>query len=69
MNQEQQTLFDAVPASGEIEYQALYDSLYSTGKGGSTRHFHAMRRAGLVSVRTERTPDGLKMFVSRPAAS
>lgn len=66
MSAEEQAFFDALPVTGEIAYEDLYSQLHGQGKGGLTRHFHKLSRSGSITVRTERTPGGLKLYVSRP---
>lgn len=60
-------LLEKIPASGEIGYEAFWNSLQSTAEGReAVTHFHQLRRAGDISVRIDRATGDLA--VSRPAA-
>ena len=70
LSAEKQTLFDAVPVTGEIEYGELRKALINADQQRHLAQFHDMRRAGELAIRLE--PDAeagtLKMFVSRPVS-
>lgn len=63
-----QVINEALPASGDVPYDQLYQQLQSTGKVEAARQFHRLRRSGQLAVRTERTPNGLVMYVGRKPA-
>jgi len=62
-----ETLYDAVPASGEIEYTALYDVMVTTGNKDALNHLQSLKHQGRLKVRTDYNPDTSKttVFVSR----
>lgn len=62
-----QTLMDAVPASGEIEYTSLYDNVVATGNKDALNHLFPLKRQGKLNVRVEHNEDTheVKSFVSR----
>jgi hypothetical protein len=62
----EQALFDAVPVTGEITYDALRTALVTTGKQSALSMFHKMRRSEQIIVRLENTPNGLVSYVKRP---
>jgi len=59
-----QTLLDAIPESGEIEYTALYDKVVATGNKDALNHLFPLKYQGKVKVRVEHDPE-VKTFVSR----
>jgi len=59
-----QTLLDAIPASGEIEYTTLYDNLVATGNKDALNHLFPLKYQGVLKVRVEHEPE-VKTFVSR----
>lgn len=67
MNEQQKAILEALPASGEMSYEALRTKLITAGQQSALQQFHTMRRKGLVTVRLEQTDSGLVSFVSRPA--
>lgn len=66
MNEAQQKLYDFVPATGEVPYQELYDAVQATADRKVIKEFHAMRRAGLLTVRLDNSVKPTALFVSRP---
>jgi hypothetical protein len=62
-------LVDAVPATGEILYDDLYNNLLVAGERKAIAEFHAMRRSGQLATRIERTDNGAQLYVSRAAAT
>lgn len=66
MPPEKQALIDAIPATGRILYEALYQQLQSTGQQASLAHFHAMRRTKEITAEID--PADKKLYVSRATA-
>lgn len=58
----------ALPATGDVLYDQLYEQLRAAGNVEAARHFHRLRRAEKLAVRTERSPEGLKLYVGRKPA-
>lgn len=63
-----QVINDALPASGDVPYDQLYEQIRVAGNVEAMRQFHRLRRAGKLAIRTERTSEGLKMYVGRQSA-
>jgi hypothetical protein len=61
-----QVVLNALPASGEVEYEEFYNSLQAAGERVAVRNFHNLRKAGDVVARVDPTTG--KLYVSRPSA-
>jgi hypothetical protein len=60
-------LLEQLPVSGEVGYEAFWNSLQTSAEGREAiTHFHQLRRAGDISVRIDREAGDL--VISRPAA-
>lgn len=62
-----ETLYDAVPVSGEIAYDDLATKVIATGNKDALNHLFPLKRQGRLKVRTESNPETgkPKTFVSR----
>jgi hypothetical protein len=70
LSAEKQKLFDALPVTGEVDYNSLRGQLITAGEKKALGTFHEMRRKGELSVRLEKNAETgeLAMFVSRPVS-
>lgn len=68
MDQAKQDVLNAIPETGEIEYNDLRIALITANKLGAVKQINHMRRAGEVAHRLEVQPDkkSVKLFISRP---
>lgn len=67
-NQALEAFNAALPATGEVTYESVYQQLQASGQGEAIRQFHKLRRLGKLAVRTERSDSGLVMYVGRQSA-
>jgi len=63
MNEQQQALVNAIPATGRIAYEELERNLRSQGKSLVLQEFHPMRRKKLINAVVD--PADNKLYVSR----
>lgn len=62
----EQVILDAIPATGDIPYDALRDKLMKSGNERALKQFfHDMRKRGVIEVVRKETPDGVVTVVSR----
>lgn len=57
--------YNAVPASGEIEYPVLLEQMTAAGNREAAQHLRGLKRAGRIHMEVRVTEDGTKHFVSR----
>lgn len=62
-----ETLYNAVPASGEITYDELATSVIASGNKDALNHLFPLKYQGRLKVRTEFNPETRKSttYVSR----
>lgn len=65
-DQAQQIILEKIPATGEVEFEALAIPLRASKEGNAAlEHFHTLRRAGVISARVDASTG--ELFLSRPA--
>lgn len=64
IDEAKEVVLNSLPASGEVEYETLYNSLNASGERVALRNLHTMRRKGELSARVDHETG--KMYVSRP---
>jgi len=67
VSEQVETLYNAVPTSGEIPYDTLATNVIATGNKDALNHLFPLKRQGRLNVRTEINPETGKptTYVSR----